>query len=142
MQELIQNIQAILCKPQLSALATVTPDGKPWVRYVMTVGNADMVIRCATFTDARKVEQIRLNPEVHLTCGVTDPMTMSPYLQIQGRARLTTDEAERHAFWNPMLARVFATPDNPKYGILVIEAYRIEYCVPPAHTPEVWTREH
>ena len=138
MEELKNNILGITTKLQLSGFATITEEGKPWVRYVMTVGSTDMSIRFATFIGARKVKHIDKNPEVHLTCGVTDPMRMEPYLQIQGKARFTTDTENRHGFWNDMLKSIFSGPDDPNYGVIIVEPYRIEYCEPGSMTPEVW----
>ncbi len=91
MAELKDQILNILSKPQLTSLATLTADGKPWVRYVMAMTDDTMTIRFATFIKARKVAQIEANPDVHLTCGVTNPSEVIPYLQIQGQAALTTD---------------------------------------------------
>ena len=139
MAELKDQILEILGKPQLAGLATVTPEGNPWVRYVMVLASEDLTIHCATFIQARKVGQIKANPEVHLTCGVTNPMEMTPYLQIQGRAVLRTDEEIRHAFWSDMLAPIFEGPDDPKYGVLEVTPYRIEYCTPGSYEPQVWT---
>jgi general stress protein 26 len=132
------RILEILKELQLASLATVTEDGKPWTRYVIVLADEELTIRCATFVDARKVAQIKNNPEVHVTCGVTDPAVMAPYLQIAARARLATDQAERHGFWNPSLDPIFSGPDDPKYGVLVITPYRIEYCTPGSFVPEVW----
>jgi general stress protein 26 len=138
MSDLKERILAILGKPQLAGLATIAQDGKPWVRYVMTVASADMTIRCATFVSARKVMQIKKNPEAHLTCGVTDPQKMAPYLQIQGRATLNTSKEARHAFWSDMLSPIFSGPDDPNYAVLEIKPYCIEYCSPGTFKPEVW----
>ena len=139
MSDLKERIRRILSQPQLSGLATVTAEGKPWVRYVMAVADDHLTLRFASFVGSRKVEQIGRNPEVHLTCGVTNPAAMQPYLQIQGRARFTTDEAERHAFWSDMLKHIFSGPDDPRYGIVIVEPYRVEYCSPGTFEPEVWT---
>jgi general stress protein 26 len=141
MADLKERIYEVLGGGQLASLATVTEDGKPWVRYVMTVTREDMVIRFATFITSRKVGQIAKNPEVHLTCGVPDLQTMKPYLQVQGRAELKTDEKERHGFWNAILADIFKGPDDPNYGVMVIEPYRIEYWMPGKFEPEVWTAQ-
>ena len=72
MADLKERILEIIRQPQLSGFATVTEEGKPWVRYVMAVGGDDMEIRFASFVSARKVKQIAQNAEVHLTCGVTE----------------------------------------------------------------------
>jgi len=140
MSDLQQRILDIIHKPQLAALATVTEKNNPWVRYVVTVGGGDFTIRCATFVESRKVEHIKNNPNVHITCGVNSLTKMQPYLQIQGQARVTTDKDERHSFFNEMLEPIFDGPDDPKYCIIVVEAYRIEYCTPGSYEPEVWTR--
>lgn len=138
MEDLKERILQIIKQLQLSGFATVTEEGKPWVRYVMALGGDDMEIRFASFVSARKVQQIAREPEVHLTCGVTDPAKAGPYLQIQGRARFTTDEAERHAFWNDTLKHVFSGPDDPNYGVVIVTPYRIEYWTLEKHEPEVW----
>lgn len=140
MSDLKERIMSIIGQPQLLGFATINEEGKPWVRYVMSFGSRDMNIRFSTFASARKVKQITANPEVHITCGVTDPMKMAPYLQIQGKAVFTTDKGERHAFWNDMLKPIFSDPDNPNYGIIIVTPYRIEYCSPGAFVPEVWER--
>lgn len=85
MHDLKQRILDIIHRPQLAALATVTELNNPWVRYVIAIGDGDFVIRCATFADSRKVRQIKLKPDVHLTCGVNSLTEIKPYLQIQGR---------------------------------------------------------
>jgi general stress protein 26 len=141
MPDVKEKILVTLKPLQLSVLATITPDGKPWARYVMTKGGDDLTLRCATFAAARKVGQIAANPEVHLTCGVTDPMAMRPYLQVQGKATFTREEGERHRFWNVTLQPIFSGPDDPNYGVIVIESYRIELWTPGTFTPEVWQAE-
>jgi general stress protein 26 len=138
MSDLRSRILTIISKPQLSGFATVTEDGKPWVRYVMAVGSKDMTIRFASHTFARKVRQIALNPEIHLTSGVNDPLNMTPYLQVQGRAIFTTNKDERHGFWNDMLKPIFSGPDDPNYGVVIVTPYRIEYCTPGKFSTEVW----
>jgi len=137
MSELKERIAKELSQPQLASLATLTEEGQPWTRYVMIQGSDDLGIRCATFVGARKVAQIKNNPEVHITCGITDPTQMKPYLQIQGRAQIVVDEAERHAFWNPSLESIFSGADDPGYAVVVIKPYRIECCTPPNMEPEV-----
>lgn len=138
MSDLKERILQIMEQPQLAGLATITPDGKPWVRCVMVVAAPDMTVRCATFAAARKVQQIQKNPEVHVTCGVTDPRNMGPYLQIQGRAALNTGKEARHGFWSEMLAPIFSGPDDPNYAVLEIKPYYVEYWSPGVHQPEVW----
>lgn len=138
MSNVQQQISTILQQPQLACLATITLDGKPWVRYVVCEGKADMSIRFATFRNSRKVAQIRNNPEVHLTCGVASPADMKPYVQIQGTAVFLMDTAERNDFWKESLNSYFSGPEDSNYGVVVIKPYRIELCTPGSKTPEVW----
>ena len=107
MSDLKERILKILQQPQLASLATITKDGKPWIRYVMTVASPDMIIRCATFVSARKVTQIKKNPEVHRPAA-SRSRDMAPYLQIQGRATLNTNKDVRHGFWTDMLTGIFS----------------------------------
>ena len=138
MSDIRERIQEILCRPQLTGFATVTENGKPWSRYVMAAGTDDMRIRCATLANSRKVSQIEKNPEVHLNCGVMNPGELSPYLQIQGQADVTTDRDERHGFWNESLKMIFEGPDDPKYAVITVTPYRIELWSPGVYVPEVW----
>jgi len=140
MSELNQRILDIIHKPQLASLATVTEMNNPWVRYVVIVGDGNFTLRCATLAESRKVGQIQKNPNVHLTCGVTSFMEMRPYLQIQAKAHVTMDKEERHNFWNDMLTPIFTGPDDPKYAVIIIEPYRIEYCTPGSYLPEIWEK--
>jgi general stress protein 26 len=83
------------------------------------------------------------NPEVHLTCGVTDlataqTSTAQTYLQIQGKAELSTDKTEREVFWNDYLKRYFKGPDDPNYGIIIVKPYRIKLYTMGNFKPEVW----
>ncbi len=126
MPNLKDRILDVVKAPFLAGFATTTKDGKPWVRYVMVEASGDLTFRCSSLVNARKVAQIESNPEVHLTCGISLPTDMGPYLQIQGRAEFRTDSEARHAFWSDKLSAVFQGPDDPNYGVVVVHAYRIE----------------
>lgn len=140
MPNLEERILDLVKAPCLAGFATTTQDGKPWVRYVMTEASDDLTFRFSSFSNARKIAQIESNPEVHLTCGITDPTNLEqPYLQIQGRATFTTDREARHAFWSDRLSVLFDGPDDPHYGVVIVQAYRIEFCRVGLE-PEVWER--
>lgn len=140
MPDLKDRILDMFKGPCLSGLATITKEGNPWVRYVLIEASDDMTFRCSCFTNARKVAQIASNPEVHLTCGISNPKELQPYLQIQGRAEFRTDHETRHSFWSDRLKVVFEGPDDPNFGVVVIRAYRIEVCAIGAKS-EVWERD-
>jgi len=140
MPTLKERILDVVKPPCLAGFATTTKDGKPWVRYVLPEASADLTFRFCSYADARKIAQIESNPEVHLTCGITDPTNMAqPYLQIQGRAEFTTDREARHAFWSDRLRIIFEGPDDPNYGVVIVRAYRIEFCHVGLES-EIWER--
>ena len=138
-KELKEKILSKFEGPTLCALATVTEDGKPWVRYVTPPGmDDDMTIWLATFTNSRKIRQITKNPEVHLTAGVASFETAESYLQIQAKAEILTDTKTKEAVWFDHLQGVFSGPDDPNYCVCKITPYRIEYHKMGPVPPEVW----
>lgn len=132
------KIMNILNEPQLAVLATVCEDGKPWCRYVLVFTDENMNIRFATNIATRKVSQTEKNPEVHLTCGVTNPFEVQSWLQIQGRAHTDTSEETKKDFWYDMLDHIFSGPDDPSYAVMEVKPYRIEYIEAGKLEPEVW----
>jgi general stress protein 26 len=138
MSQMKERIFEIIGRPNLSALATVAEDGKPWVRYVMTTGDGDLSLRFASFLNSRKVTQMKKNPEVHLTCGVTSPETAQHFFNDTATTEIYTDEGERNAYWKEELKRYFSGPDDPNYCVVLVRPYRIEYMSASSPEPEVW----
>ncbi len=138
MSVLSTRIQKILNTPTLCGLSTITTDGKPWVRYVMAQATENLLIRFPTHMTDRKVEQIKLNNEVHLTCGINDPSIIKPYLQIQGTARLVQEKETKHNLWNEDMGKVFKGPDDENYGVIEVTPYRIELCEIGKAAPEIF----
>ena len=71
-------------EPFLCHLATLTGDGRPWVRTMRGMIDDELVIRCPTFAGTKKIAQIQTDSEVHLTCGDTDPLNPGSYFQPGG----------------------------------------------------------
>ncbi|MCP4650189.1 MAG: pyridoxamine 5'-phosphate oxidase family protein [PVC group bacterium] len=141
MSEIKQKVIEMLQLPQLSSMATITLDGKPWTRYIMIQSDNDFNIRSAVCLDSRKIKQIEKNPEVHLTFGINDPQDLNkPYIQIQGTAKITTDQQEKNNYWFEMLSAIFKGPEDPSYAIMIIEPYRVEFNNPGTMIPEVWEK--
>ena len=142
MPDLKDKLFKLLSQRNLSALATVTEDGRPWVRYVVTVADENLNIRFSTVLGSRKVIHIKNNPKVHLTTGVTSIETAEHYVQVQGKALIKIDQDERSAFWHESLKTYFSGPDDPRYCVCVIKPYRIEYItvtgMEAGLDPEVW----
>jgi len=138
MRDLKANIFKVIKEPQLMSLATVTEEGKPWVRYVTAWGSGDLTIRFVTSLKSRKVGHIKRNPEVHLTCGAKVMESTENYLQICGKAEVTTDKKERQRYWNDELKAYFSGVDDPAFCICIVRPYRIEYFGMTEMKPEVW----
>jgi general stress protein 26 len=137
------KILAVIGKPVLGALATITEDGKPWTRYVVPQADPDLTIHFCTFLGSRKIAHLRANSEVHLTVGNNTLDNMGePYLQIAGRAEVSTDPAIRRKYWHSELKAYFSGPDDPNFCVVLIKPYRIEYQTFESRTPEVWETKH
>lgn len=127
MSTLKERIFAVINKPAPANLATISERGKPWTRYIMITGSNDLTLRIATFINSRKVQHIRSNPEVHITCGLNDLEKWDTYLQIQGIATISTDLSEKEALWKDELNAYFKGPDDPNYAVIIVKPYRIEF---------------
>jgi general stress protein 26 len=125
-------------EPQLMSVATITEEGNPWVRYVVGFGNEDLSIRFVTSLQTRKVAHIKANPEVHMVCGAKTLESTENYLQIAGKAEITTDEQERQRLWNDNLKAYFSGPDDPNYCVVIVKPYRIELMGMTEMVPQVW----
>ncbi len=140
MSDVKQLILEVVRKPHLSSFATITENGRPWVRYVVASTSDDVTIRFATDKRSRKVTHIQKNPDVHMASGVTDPANAKAYVQIEGTAEFVTDQAEREAFWHDDLKRYFSGPDDPNYGIVMVTPRRIEHYTMGKFEPQVWEK--
>jgi general stress protein 26 len=141
MSELKEKIYGMIKDYQLTSMATVTEDGKPWVRYVMMVGEKDLTMRFTTSMKSRKVAHIKDNPEVHITCGVSDLKTASQYLQIQGKAKISRDKALCREMWLDFHKKYFSGPDDPNFCVGIVKPYRIEFFSMSSHKPLIWEKK-
>ena len=123
---------------QLTNVATITEDGKPWVRYVMAKADKNLMFRFCTHLDSRKIAQIRKNPDAHISMGVSSLETAKNWAQVQGTAEVSTDRDDLDAFWFDELSNYFSGPDDPKYCVVIINPSRIEFGTMGIMTPEVW----
>ena len=138
MSDLKQRIIDAVRDLQLINFATITEDGKPWVRYVMGKADSELVFRFCTSLESRKVAQIRKIPDVHISLGVTSLETAKNWVQVEGTAKVSTDKAERDSFWFDDLKNYFTGPDDPSYCVVIIKPSRIEFGTMGITTPEIW----
>lgn len=141
MSDLKQRIFDTARELQLMNFATLKDDGKPWVRYVMGKVDKELNFRFCTHRETRKVAQIRRNPNVHISLGVTDLETAKHWLQVEGTAEISTDRDERHSFWFDDLKNYFTGPDDPSYSVVIVMPSRIEFGTMGSMTPEVWEQK-
>ncbi len=138
MSEIKSKIFNIISSPTIMSFATLTEDGKPWVRYVMGIADEELTIRFSTFFTSRKVSQIKKINEIHIVCGVSTIETAKHYIQIQGKAEITKDKEEREAYWHDELKNYFSGTEDPNYCICIVKPYRIEYYSMGNMEPEIW----
>lgn len=141
MGDLKERIYAAAKDIQLVNFATITEDGRPWVRYVVARADNDLVFRFCSHLGARKIGQVRKNPHVHISLGAKDLETADHWLQVEGICRVATDKAERDAFWFDALKNYFSGPDDPNYCVLIVTPSRIEFGTMGSPEPEVWQAE-
>jgi general stress protein 26 len=123
---------------QLINFATITTDGRPWVRYVVGKADKDLVFRFCTHKESRKVGQIRKNHNVHISLGAASMETADHWLQVEGNAEISTSKPERESFWFDELKSYFSGPDDPNYCIVIIRPLLIEFGTMGSMTPEIW----
>lgn len=136
--EMKQKILEVMSGPHLASLATMK-DGRPWVRYVMTVGTEDLTLFVNTFAQSRKVAQINADANVHVILGA-DPADMEhPYLNIAATAEVLNDDETKKRFWSDELKAYFSGPDDPNLVVLKITPQVIELMSPGKMMPDVYT---
>lgn len=138
MTDLKQRIYEVARDFQLVNFATLTEEGRPWVRYVVSRADDELVFRFCSHIGARKIGQIRKNPHVHISLGARDLESARHWLQVEGSARISTDHDERHGFWFDALKNYFSGPDDPNYCVVIITPSRIEFGTMGNREPEVW----
>ena len=136
METLKQRIHALASPLQLIHVATLDGD-RPKVRPVVGKADEDLLIRFSTHLDSDKVGQMRANPQVHITLGAKDPMSQT-WLQIDGLAEVSTERAEREAFWFDQLRAYVSGVDDPRYSVVIIRPSRIELHQAGRPQPEIW----
>ena len=137
METLEQRIHALAKDLQLLHVATVDADGRPRVRPVVGKANEKLELRFSTHLDSTKVRHLQHNPEVHITLADND-IRSRRWLQIEGRASISTSETERRAFWFDGMQAYISGIDDPRYCVVIVQPSRIELCSLDKPQAEVW----
>lgn len=125
MTDIQERIRALAPGLQLVSLATTTETGAPWVRFVAGRMMPDLSIWFSTHLSSRKIAQLRRDPQVHATLGATD-FTAQEWLQVAGRAEISTARSDREAFWFDGLLAYVSGVDDPEYAVVKVNPDRIE----------------
>ena len=137
MTDLKQKILEAIKPNQLGVLSTISEDNKPLGRYMMVTGDDDLNLFCVTSLSSRKVGNMRHNPHVHVTMGISTGM-QPPWIHFSGTAEILSDQETRNAHWDDMLKQYFSGPDDPEYCVIKMSPERIEYWA--GMEPLVWSR--
>jgi general stress protein 26 len=112
--------------PGIAALATVTKEGKPRVRYVIASTDEQLSITIGTSKLSKKCADVLNHPMVHLCYKNLASEADIEYVQIEGKASILSDSENRSRFWSPMLWLYFSGPQDPNYAVLSIKTQRAE----------------
>jgi len=138
MSDLKDKIYEVLKNSTVVSLATITADGRPWVRYVSPKVCECLTLKVATSKSSRKVAQIKARREVHVTAGVIDITKPQPYVQFQAVATILDDPQSKNDIWSEQLGCYFKGPDDPELCVIKIEPYCIEYMSFDSMQPQIW----
>ena len=115
----------IIQKAHYCTFITIDKDGQPQARIVDPIEpDADFTIWFATNPLTRKVDQVRRNPKVTLSCF--DSGTAS-YVTVLGRGDLVTDGAEKQRHWKPDWTAIYPNGSKSNDFMLIrITPVRLE----------------
>ena len=135
--KLKNKILELISKPQLASFGTIK-DGKPWIRYMFLTGEPDLTLYTTTFSNSRKVEQLKKDPNIHIVIGGDQEHFKNPHINIQGIAQILTDLDTKKKHWSEHLKVFFSGPEDPNFSVIKISPQLIEYTCGDALTPEIY----
>ncbi|NLR74027.1 pyridoxamine 5'-phosphate oxidase family protein [Leeia aquatica] len=124
MQDLHQQMRQMSQDLQLLHIATVDEHGLPQLRPVVGKADADMTIRFSTHLDSDKVAQIWDKPDVQLILGASHARSET-WLRVTGRAKISTSQEEREAFWFEGLKAFVQDVNDPRYCVVIVRPKRV-----------------
>jgi len=136
--EILKNkIVDVLKRSVLAAVATIK-DGKPWVRYMVVMQGSGLSLWTTTFTQSRKIQEIKKDKNLDLIIGGDEKNFKAPYLNVRATAEVFTDIKTKTQYWNDMLKSYYSGPEDPNLAIIIISPQVIEYMSGDSMTPEVY----
>ncbi|WP_335872848.1 pyridoxamine 5'-phosphate oxidase family protein [Bacillus sp. 2205SS5-2] len=117
--QLKEKILKVIQDQQIGTLATVK-NQKPYSRY-MTFFHEDLTIYSPTSLNTHKVEEIEKNPFVHILLGYEGNGYDDSYVEIEGKAVISTSYELKEKFWREEFRAWFSGVDDPNYIVLKIQ---------------------
>lgn len=119
------QILSLLDDYTIGTLATIQ-DEKPYSRFMMFF-HEDLVLYTATNKDTHKVEELEKNPYVHILLGYDGQGWSDPYVEVEAKVNVETNEELKKKFWNEKLKEWIKSPDDPNYLLLQLTPKRMRY---------------
>ncbi|MBX9971257.1 pyridoxamine 5'-phosphate oxidase family protein [Priestia aryabhattai] len=119
------QILSVLDDYTIGTLATIQ-DEKPYSRFMMFF-HEDLVLYTATNKDTHKVEELEKNPYVHILLGYDGQGWSDPYVEVEAKVNVETNEELKKKFWNEKLKEWIKSPDDPNYLLLQLTPKRMRY---------------
>ena len=123
--EIIAASRDIMAKAHFCTFITIGADGQPQARVVDPLApDAEFTIWFATNPLTRKVDEIRKNPKVTMSCFDAET---SSYITVLGRAMLVTDPAVKQSHWKSDWAPIYPEgATSPDVVLVKITPSRLE----------------
>lgn len=134
-EELKQQIHQLMDNHKVGTLATVK-DSKPHTRYMTFFNDENFTFFTPTSKETHKAEEIEGNPHVHILLGYEGEGYGDTYLEVQGQAKIRSDQEIKEWIWNDEMTRWFDGKDDPEFVVLEILPETIRYMNKGSHTPE------
>jgi len=120
-----EKIATIIEGQRTGVLATMR-ENKPHSCFMMFF-HEDLVLYTATNKDTHKVEELEKNPYVHILLGYDGQGWSDPYVEIEAKVNVETNEELKKKFWNEKLKEWIKSPDDPNYLLLQLTPERMRY---------------
>jgi general stress protein 26 len=123
--KVVRAAAQVMARARYCSLITLGPDGHPQSRIVDPFApDPDLTVWIATNPVTRKVEQIKADPRVTLSCF--DPSGPG-YVTLMARAEIVTDRAETAKRWKEDWAAFYADKNRgPDYVLIRCKPFRLE----------------
>lgn len=127
--------EKILNNQLIGTMATIEGD-KPHNRY-MTFYNDNFTLYTVTSKNTHKVEELSKNPYTHILIGYDGKGFGDAYLEIEGKAEVSSDEGMKEKVWNKVLRFWFDGPDDPNMVVLKIVPSQIRIMNSKGNDPKI-----